>query len=139
MKSKTIKWFFLATHIFFILSNSVIASGITEKKPIFDINSKIFFDGKLISNPHIVTRSNQLASILVSNKNGTDSLSMKVIAKNAIIKDAIAINFDVTYKHEKEKMHFESKYILISNQEGILRISSNSNHLYEMRVIAAEK
>lgn len=144
MKSKTIKRSFLITAFSAILlftGGIVIAmtSGITGEKSIFDITSKILIDGKLVSSPRIRSRANQVASIFVANTNGTNSLSLELIARDISapgIKDAIAMNCDVQYKNGEEKIHSKPEFILAPNQERRIQISSVSGHLYEMLVTA---
>lgn len=147
MKSKTIKRSFLIAVLSTVLlfaGGTVIAmtSGITGKESLFDITSRIFIDGKLVSSPRIISRTNQFASIFISNKSGTDSLRIGLLARDATapgIKDAIAINFDFQYKNGEEKMHSKPEFVLAPNQEGSIKISSDSNHSYEMQVVAKRR
>ena len=144
MKTKTVTRSFLITiiSIFFLLtSGAVIAmtSGITEKNGIYEITSKVAIDGKLISSPRIIARANQFASIFISDKNGTNSLRVEVITKNASIwaaNDDILMNFDVQYKNGREQVHSKPEFVLAPDQEGIIKMTSNSGHLFEMRVVA---
>lgn len=147
MKSRTIKRPFLISILSAALllagSTSIATtSGVTEKKSVFDIKSKIFIDGKLVSSPRVVTRANQLASIIISNKSVSEDLRMEVIARDAAMpgsKDAIGMNFDVQYKNGNEKMHSKPELLLLPNQEGRIRISSESGHVYEMYVLAVRE
>jgi beta-lactamase regulating signal transducer with metallopeptidase domain len=142
MKSKHIKrplliWVF---GIIILLTNSITlatSSGILEKDSVFDISSKIFIDGKLISNPRIIAKANQLAAISISDKPGTNSLKMQLIAKEKS-KDTITIKFDIQYKNGNEHIETKPEFMLSPNQEGVIKLA-NSGHLYEMHVIAKKQ
>lgn len=109
--------------------------GIIMEKSIFKITSKIFIDGKLVSSPQIVAHVNQKASITLSNKNENQSLMVALIAKD-FAKDNIRVNYNIQYNNGNEKMQSKPEMILVPNQEGVIRISSDFGHSYEMKVIA---
>lgn len=113
-------------------------SGIQEKKRVFKIASALFMDGKLVSSPIIVTYAEQKASIVITNTNhtGAQGLRLKLIAKDVEKSDAIAINYDIEFKNDKESMHSKPQMIVTPHHQGTLTIASDSGHTFEMRVIA---
>jgi len=116
-----------------------MTSGITEKKSSFNILSKIFLDGELISSPRIVIMANQPASIEIGNKDRSQDLRIKLVSKDATmsgIKNAISISYDIRYQNGEEKMHSKPQIIIAPGQEGRVSLSSDSGHTYEMRVVA---
>lgn len=139
MKSKTIRRPLLVSMLSVVLllcGGTVIATsdGILAKKSTYKITSKIFVDGQLVSSPQIVAVANQKAAINLSKKNADQSLQLTVIA-NDIAKDNIKVNYDIEYHDGNEKMHSKPEMIFIPNQEGIIRIASDLNHTFEMKVV----
>lgn len=106
--------------------------GIFVKRNMYKITSKLFIDGQLVSSPVIVNYENQKSSIHISDKGVT--LKMTLIEK-AISKDSIRINYDIQYTNDDEKMHSKPEMILVPNKEGVIRIASDSNHTFEMKVV----
>ncbi len=147
MKSKTMKRSLLISVLstFLVLSGATaiaMTSGIADKnKNTFKITSKIFIDGKLVSSPVIVALENQKALIVITNTNdvGAQGLRMELVARNVSKygrNDAIGINYDIQYSNGAEKMHSKPQVIVTPHQEGRINISSDSNHSYEMYVLA---
>ncbi len=115
-----------------------ISSGVTEMTA-FDIKSKIFIDGKLVSSPHIITKDR--ATIEIGNTERTQSLKIELLAKNAVMSganDEIKLNYDIQINNNGEKMHFTPSFIVAPYQEGKINIS-DSGHSYEMHVLAVRK
>lgn len=115
-----------------------------ERQTIFDVISKIFIDGELISAPHIVAYANQKALVTIgqSKDDKLESLKVGFVAKDVVmsgIKDAIGISYDILYYHGMQKMHSKPKIIVKPNQEARLKISSDSGHDYEMYVVAKRR
>lgn len=129
-----------STFLLFACSNAIaMTSGIADKKTVFDMTFKIFIDGKLITSPRIVACANQLASIDSFNKSGAADLKINLVARNAAMpgnQNAIGINFDVQYKDGEEKMHSKPTFFLWPNQEGNIKFSSKTGHVYEIDVVA---
>ena len=48
----------------------------------------------------------------------------------------INMSYDVQYQDGKEKIHFKPRMIVLPNHEGTVSASSQSGHVYELRVIA---
>lgn len=145
MKSKTIKrpFLILILSAVLLMAGSIataMTSGFTEKETIFKITSKIMIDGKLISSPHIIAYANQKALIVITNSNnaGAQGLRMELVARNIakLSHNDIEINYDIEYKNGAEKMHAKPKIVIAPHQETKIAIPSNSNHLYEMSVLA---
>ena len=141
MKSKTIKFFTLMMLVSFnfLLFNSVVAASIDNEKPsIFNISSKLFIDGKLISSPRIISKENQPASIFITNKDHSNSLKIGVVAKDikglSNLKD-IKLDFDIQYKNGQEQFFSKPQFVLMSNQQGSVKIYSVSGHSYELQVL----
>lgn len=95
----------------------------------FDITTKIYIDGELVSSPRIIARADQKATIKLSN------LSMGLIASNAS-KDAIKINYDVQYNNGSKDAHSKSQVIALPNQPVAISFTTASGHLYDMRLLA---
>ena len=129
-----------STFLLLACSNAIaMTSGIADKKTVFDMTFKIFIDGKLITSPRIVADANQPASIYSFNKSGAEDFKINVVARNAAMprnQNAIGMNFDVQYKDGEEKMHSKPAFLLASNQEGSIKFSSKTGHLYEIDVVA---
>lgn len=147
MKSKTIKRSFLISALSTVLVLScataiAMTGGITNKnKNTFKITSKIFIDGKLVSSPVILALENQKALIVITNTNdaGAQGLRMELVARNVSkhgMNDPIGINYDIQYSNGAEKMHSKPQVVVTPHQEGRVNISSDSNHSYEMDVLA---
>lgn len=151
MKSKSIKRPFLMSMCCsaLLLSGSTaiaVTSGMLDKKTDFDILSKIYMDGELVSSPRIIAHANQKASIFISDRMTTkdkqismsgNSLRLELIARDAPMsgKNDIKINYDIQCQNGKEKMHSKPEIIVTPNQEGVIRIS-DAGHSYEMHVLA---
>ncbi len=152
MKSKTIKRPLLTSicgGILLLAGSAAIAmaSGITEKKTVFDIVSKIYMDGELVSSPHIIAHSNQQASIFISDRMTTkdkqismsgNSLKLQLIARNIAMSGEngdIKINYDIQIQNGKDKIRSKPEIIVTPNQEATIRIS-DAGHAYEMHVLA---
>lgn len=122
--------------------NIVLAAKNIEKKNFFNIHTKIMIDKKLVSTPQIITRENDKASIIVAKEGGSEALNMEVVAKSYpanTSKNAIQLNFDIRYKNGNENIHTKPKLILLSDQEGRVRVASDSGHIYEMYVLVERK
>lgn len=137
MKSKTTSRPFLVSMLSIALlfsGGAAIATtdGILAKKNMYKITSKLFIDGQLVSSPVIVNYENQKSSIHISDKGV--ALKIALIAKN-VAKDNIKVNYDIQYTNGDEKMHSKPEMILVPNQESIIRIASDSNHIFEMKVV----
>lgn len=125
-----------------------MTSGIAEKKTVFDIYSKIYVDGKLVSSPHIKALADQKARIEMGEtmtRKGNQlimsgqNMIIEIIARNTAksgTKDSIDMNYDVRYQDGDEKIHFKPRMIVVPKQEGRVNFSSKSGHVYELRVIA---
>lgn len=152
MKSNKIKRPLLTSiccAILLLMGSTTIAmtSGVSTKEAVYNITSKIYVDGELISSPTIIANANQKASILISdemtNKNNQLSMSghalkLELIARNIAMSNkngAIGINYDIHYQNGTEKMHSNPQIIVNPNQESTISIS-NSGHNYEIRVVA---
>lgn len=138
MKSKKIKRPLLTSlscAILLLTGSATIAkaSGIVDKN-YFKITTKIIVDGKLVSSPQILAKENQEASIIISNN--SQGLKMKLVANNDAKNNGIDINYDIEYKNGKDEMRANPHMIVMPNQEGVIRIASDSGHSYEMKVIA---
>jgi len=123
--------------VLFLTGGTAIATtaGVPIKESIFKITSKIFIDGKLVTSPQIVAKANQKASIVLSGTDGGQGLGIESVAKD-LSKDNIEISYDIQYTDGEEKMHFKPKLVVTPNQEATMRIASDSDHSYEMKVIA---
>lgn len=160
MTDSTIKRRFLAMKsskntqrslLMLVLSVVLVLSGATaiamttsiadKNKNTFKITSKIFINGKLVSSPVIIALENQKALIVITNTNdaGAQGLRMELVARNVSKygrDDAIGINYDIQYSNGAEKMHSKPQVIVTPHQEGRINIASDSNHSYEMYVLA---
>jgi hypothetical protein len=141
MKSKKIKRPLLTSlscAILLLTGSATIAmsTGMIDKN-FFKITTKIIIDGKLISSPQILAKENQEASIVLANN--TQGLKMKLVANNNAKNNAIEINYDIEYKNDKDEMRANPHMIIMPNQEGTIRIASDSGHSYEMKVIAEKQ
>jgi hypothetical protein len=128
-----------------------MASGITGEKTVFEISSKIYMDGELISSPHIKVQANHRAFIIMGDRTMVKDnqfsatghvLRVEVIATNETKsgpQDPISMRYDVRYHDGKEKIHFKPQMVVLPNQEGKVSFSSESGHVYELRVIAERK
>lgn len=124
-----------------------MASGVGTRDAVYNITSKIYVDGELVSSPTVIAHANQKASILISdgmtNKNNQISMSghalkLELIANDIAMPDkqgAIGINYDIHYQNGTQKMYSIPQIIVTPNQEGTINISE-SGHNYEMHVIA---
>lgn len=77
--------------------NSQFASAAPQH---YQIESKIFVDGKLISSPRVISNSNEPAEITQNSENPKSQLRMKVVASdltNENVKNGILMKFDVSY------------------------------------------
>jgi beta-lactamase regulating signal transducer with metallopeptidase domain len=141
MKSKTTRRPLLVSMLSIALlfsGGAAIATtdGILAKKNIYKITSKLFIDGQLVSSPVIINYANQKSSIQISDKGV--ALKIALIAKDAA-KDNIRVNYDIQYTNGDEKMHSKPEMVLVPNQEGVIRIASDSNHIFEMKVVVERK
>lgn len=139
MKSESTRRLLLVVALNFallFLSGAVIAAKneIVNKNK-FNIVSSIFIDGNLISSPQIIAYANQNATINLSNKNENQYIKLSLVAKDTT-KNNIKVNYDFQYIHGKEKIHAKPEVMLVPNQESIIKIASESGHVYEMKVIA---
>jgi hypothetical protein len=152
MKSNKLKRPFLISiccAVLLLAGSATIAmtSGLAAKKSIFDIISKIYVDGELVSSPHIIARANQIALVVISDHIKTqdnkiltanNSLRLGLIATDVTTtgkNNEIKISYDIEYLNGENKMHSKPKIILTPNQEGAIRIS-DAGHVYEVRVLA---
>jgi hypothetical protein len=125
------------TLLFGFTTTVALSSGTTERKLVFNIKSKLYVDGKLVSSPKIIARANQKASIDFSEQN--KSLKMELIACDEPKIDRgepIKINFDIVYKFDNENMHSKSKIVVLPNQLVKVKFKSESGHNYKLEVIA---
>lgn len=152
MKSKSVKRPFLMSvccAALLLVGSAAIAvtSDIANKKTTFDILSKIYVDGELISSPRIIAHANQRASIFISDRMTTkdnqismsgNSLKTELVARDVAMSgknDDIRISYDIHYQNGKDKMHSKPEIVIAPNQEGAIRIS-DAGHEYEMHVLA---
>jgi len=152
MKSKSIKRPFLMSvccAALLLAGSAAIAvtSDIANKKTTFDILSKIYVDGGLISSPRIIAHANQMTSIFISDRMTTKdnqismsdkNLKMELVARDVAMSgenDDIKISYDIYYQNGKDKMHSKPEIIIAPNQEGTIRFS-DAGHTYEMHVLA---
>ena len=89
------------------------------------------------NSPQILAKENQEASIVIANN--TQGLKMKLVSNNDAKSNAIEINYDIEYKNGKDEMRANPHMIVMPNQEGTIRIASDSGHSYEMKVIAEKQ
>lgn len=153
MKSKRIKRPYLISifSVAIITASSAaiaMASGISDKNTVFDISTKIYIDGKLTSSPHLKVQAGQKAVIVMGDQTSVTNnhfsatghvLRIEAIATNLAksgSEDPINMSFDVQYQDGKEKIHFKPRTIVVPHQEGKVSFSSDSGHLYELRVTA---
>ncbi|MDX1900380.1 MAG: hypothetical protein SFW66_00070 [Gammaproteobacteria bacterium] len=145
MQSKIIKRSTLISICAALFVNLAIAMPV--EKTTFDITSKIYVDGALISSPRITAHPNQKASIFISDRMTTKknqismsghSLKLALVARNnttAGKNDSIRVSYDIRYQNGKIKMHCKPTIILRPNQGGLIGFSENG-HAYEMHVLA---
>lgn len=125
-----------------------MASGITDKNTVFEIFTKIYIDGRLASSPHIKALANHKAVIVMGDKTMVKDnqfsaaghvLRIETIASNVSesgSQDPINLRYDVQYQDGNEKIHFKPRMVLLPHQEGAVSFSSESGHVYELRVVA---
>ena len=125
-----------------------MASGITGEKTVFEISSKIYIDGKLTTSPHIKANANQKATIIMGDKmtrkggqitTSGHRIKIEIIASNMAMSRSngpINMSYDVQYQDGKEEIHFNPHMVVQPSQEGTVSFSSESGHVYELRVIA---
>ena len=122
---------------FLLLTSSIAFATPSE----FNITSKVFIDGKLISSPHLIVRVNQPATVVILNDSGTEKLKLDVIANDAVapgIQDAIKMNFDIHYVNGDNKFHSKPVFVVAPRQEGNIYLSQ-SGHSFEMYVQAVRE
>lgn len=146
MKSKKIKrplLMLVLSAALLLTASAAIAmvGGITEKKSVYKITSKLLIDGKLVASPHIVANANQKALIVLTNTNNAESqgLRIELVAqdiKNSARDDAIEINYDIQYKDGNDKIHSKPQIIVTPNSEGKISMASSNHHSYELIVLA---
>lgn len=79
-----------------ILSSPLVFATVQH----YQIDSKIFVDGKLVSSPRVITNANEVAEISQVSENSKNELRMRVVASdmtNEHVKDGILMKFDVSY------------------------------------------
>ena len=135
------KYMYRALSIIFTLllvSKTALAIGNNTiiNETTYKITSKIFIDGNLVASPQIVALAKQKSSISLSDKK--TSLKLTLIAED-IAKENIKVNYDIQYNDGNNTMYVKPVMILIPNQEGIIHIVSDTNHSYDMKVIAERK
>lgn len=141
MKAKKIARPLLTTTLatVLLLGGSVVtalAGSVIDKKCTYDVTTKIYVDGVLVSSPRIVALEKQKAAIFIENKGGSTSLKMEFTAKDTGDgNNSIAMKFDVKYKDGTEKLHSKPELVLVPGQEGNVSLSSGSGHLYQMGVM----
>jgi bla regulator protein blaR1 len=121
-----------------------MTSGVSEKTSMFKIATKLFIDGKLVSNPHVLAYANQKALIIITNTNnaGAQGLRMELVANDVAtssMKKAIGIHYDIQFKNGKEVIHSKPYVIVTPHQEGRIKFSSDSAHSLEMHVLAEKE
>ncbi len=112
-------------------------SGVVANKPVYDVRSKIYIDGKLVSSPRIMMVANSPAMIFFEDKDKHEKLNIKLIAKNAR-QHGILLNYDVQYHAGNQHLSSKPQFILLPNKEGKLTLSQNG-HALQMVVIANRK
>lgn len=124
-----------------------MSSSINPGKSDFNILSRIYVDGDLVSAPRIIAHVNQKASIIIADNITTKDNHMSMSGHNLKLEliardmagsgknDGIRINYNIQYLNGKEKMHSKPQFILTPNQEGIITISE-AGHTYEIHVLA---
>lgn len=128
------------TLLFGFTATIVLATGTIEKKSVFNVQSKLYVDGRLVSSPRIVTRANQKASIDFSEQKNKEFLKMELIARDEPKTDhtnSIKINFDIVYKLGNENMHSKPRLVVLPGQMAIVKFKTESGHIFELQVIAA--
>jgi len=123
-------------------TTTAIASDTLEKRIAFDITTKIFKDGKLISSPRIVTYPNEEAIINLSNNKEAQEIKMRLIAENQITiskNNRIGIKYDIDYQDESMKMHTNPQIVVEPNQEAKIKLSSSTDHVFELVILANTK
>lgn len=128
-----------------------MSNKISETKTTYNITSKFYVDGKLISSPQIIALPNQKAMIVMSDNMTTkdnkinvsgNSLKLELVARNVALsqsRDAIRVNYDIQYVNGKENMHSKPQIIVMPKQEGEISFSSKSGHEYKLSVLAVRQ
>ena len=70
------------TLLFGFTATIALATDTVEKKSVFNIQSKLYIDGRLVSSPRVVTHANQKASIDFSEQKNKGFLKMELIARD---------------------------------------------------------
>lgn len=139
MKSKTKKRSFLISLLgaaMLLAGSTAIAttSGLTDKKSVYRIISKVFIDGKLVTSPTIVAHADQKATIVISNASH-DRFKMSLVA-NEIAKGRININYDIHFKHGKHMLDVKPQIVVSPHEEGRINLLTNDKRTFSMSVLA---
>lgn len=138
MKSKKTKkpLLFLTSISMLFLAGFTFAVNLPDSTN-FDINSKIYLDGKLVASPRIITRANQPAYIEMSDDATTQMLHINMLAKNTIMGN-INLKCDVLFRYGKEEIFSKEAFILRPNKIGTINLE-NTGHNFTMQILVKKQ
>ena len=131
------KSIFISFAVLFLssLGTASVATNPTQ----YIVNTGIYIDGKLISNPRIAVLEGEESVVSQHSDDNDDRVVIKITAKNAKISgkpSAIMVSLDLFYKKGAKEVRSSPQVIVMEGMTGMIEVVEKSGPTVSMEVSA---
>ena len=115
------------------------ASGVNKLKNQFKIKTEILIGGKVVSSPQFVVIPNEPASLEMKSEHPESALRMMLTAQDSTgpqVANGIHLKMAVDYKGEGRAIRANPQVIVLSGEEALITLASDSNESVEIHILA---
>ena len=121
--------------LFFAFLTSLFSFAATQS---YQITTKFFVDGKLVSSPRITTLPGEAAEVSQHSDDSPDNIKIKVIAtdlSNDKVKDGILMKFDIVYQNGARILKASPEILAASGSDADITIGDKKGEI-QLKVTA---
>ena len=98
----------------------------------YEISSKLFINGKLVSQPVMLAEAGQAAEISQTTENSLDQVKLKVVANDVVngkqSDQSVQMKFDISYLSESQKVEAKPQIVALLGEEASISSYDESNN-----------
>jgi len=115
------------------------ASGANKLKNQFKVKTEILIGGKVVSSPQFVVIPNEPALLEMKSEHPEAALRMMLTAQDSTdpqVPDGIHLKMAVDYKGGGRAIRANPQVVVLSGEEALVTLGSDTNETVEMHILA---